>query len=681
MNKLFLSSTILVLFGLQANAQLKVDSGFYHLRNADPREWTEFPEKAYGKELLVAFEVERSEIPTAISLRQYDVKLDWIVELNGHDIGSLDLDEKDLISYYIVDRTVLNVGSNKLRIYSKESVPDDIRVGELTMHPDFISEKIVDGLLTLEVIDEDEKPIPCHLTIINEKRVLQSFATSKGPYAARAGHAYTATGKIQLVLPPGKYTVFAGRGFEFSIDSLSVELIQGKPAQRKLTIKREVNTKGWISCDPHVHTYTHSQHGDATDRERVITLAGEGIELPVITDHNQHISLNAVANRHHVDQHFTLLTGNEVTSKVGHFNVFPIDSTESVKSSTPPNWTGLQANIQSYKHEPKVVILNHARDIHNGFRPHDPSRFLSVAGQRLDGNPMFANAMEVINSGSQQSDWMQLFYDWMHLLNAGFKITPIGSGDSHDVSRFIVGQGRTYIQCNDSVPGSITVIDAVENLVAGKVMVSCGLLTSIKVNGKFGPGETAPGLENSSVGIEVSGPGWTSAQKISLYINGEKYKEELINDRNVGGVKWKGTWTLPKLNHDYHVVAIAEGPGKHMIFWPLAKPYQPSSPDWKPTVIGASGAVWVDADKNEKKESANDYAKEIIRSASKDIGKIIELLKNYDEAVAIQVAALLHLTKVNLDSRRIQNALKKASQQTQSGFAKVEAEIKISNTQ
>jgi hypothetical protein len=35
-----------------------------------------------------------------------------------------------------------------------------------------------------------------------------------------------------------------------------------------------------------VHTLTHSVHGDVTIDERAITLAGEGIELQVVTDHD-----------------------------------------------------------------------------------------------------------------------------------------------------------------------------------------------------------------------------------------------------------------------------------------------------------------------------------------------------------------------------------------------------------
>ncbi|HEY0651742.1 MAG TPA: CehA/McbA family metallohydrolase [Chryseosolibacter sp.] len=672
--------TALVLMALSGYAQLRIDSTFYHLRNAEPREWNEFPEKAFAKELVIEFEVSRAEIPTALSLRQYDVKLPWMIELNGHYVGTLVEDEKDLMAYHLLEPSMLTIGTNTIRIYSKETVADDIRVGELTLHTNYQAAPETQAFLILDVVDENNNSLPAHLTICNEKRVLQSFATNRGTYAARPGHLYTATGKATLVIPAGSYVIFAGRGFEYSIDSVSVKLNAGDSITHTFRINREVDTNGWISTDTHVHTYTHSQHGDATDRERVITLAGEGIELPIITDHNQHVDLRRPAQRAKVDRYFTLVMGNEVTSKVGHFNVFPIDSTESVKSSTGPNWTELGSSIERYR-RPKVIILNHARDIHNNFRPHDPSRLLAIAGQRLDGEPLFANALEVVNSGSQQSDWMQLFNDWMHLLNGGHELTPIGSSDSHDVSRFIVGQGRTYVRANDSSPDAIDLHEVVDHFINGKVMVSCGLLASLEINGSAGPGDLAAYADEIIATIKVSGPAWSKADKVKLYINGEKFKEEKIIDKGIPGVKWSSKWILPKSAHDYHVVAIAEGPADHMVFWPIAKPYQPTSADWTPGVIGASGAVWVDADGNGKRDSANDYAKKIISQASNNITAIVASLQHADEAVAVQVAALLHLNKVDLTSRKIQRALKNGSEKTRSGFETVIAELKQSNTQ
>jgi hypothetical protein len=115
-------------------------------------------------------------------------------------------------------------------------------------------------------------------------------------------------------------------------------------------------------------------------------------------------------------------------------------------------------------------------------------------------------------------------------------------------------------------------------------------------------------------------------------------------------------------------VAIAEGPGAAMLWWPIAKPYQPASPDWQPKVIGSTGAVWVDGDKNGKRNSAYDYANEIVNSSKGDIVKIITALTSYDEAVAIQVAALLWKGGSDLKSPKISQALQRATPATKTGF-------------
>ena len=92
----------------------------------------------------------------------------------------------------------------------------------------------------------------------------------------------------------------------------------------------------------------------------------------------------------------------------------------------------------------------------------------AVVGENLKGWELRANAMEVVNSGATQTDFMQLFHDWMGMLNRGHKLTPVGASDSHDVGRHFVGQGRTYIRAKDTDAGAISVREAVENFFAGK---------------------------------------------------------------------------------------------------------------------------------------------------------------------------------------------------------------------
>jgi hypothetical protein len=112
-----------------------------------------------------------------------------------------------------------------------------------------------------------------------------------------------------------------------------------------------------------------------------------------------------------------------------------------------------------------------------------------------------------------------------------------------------------------------------------------------------------------------------------------------------------------------------------MPYWPIAKPYQPSSPDWQLRILGSTGAVWIDADRNGKRNSANDYAVAIMNASHGDIDKIIKKLISFDEAVAMQVAALLWKEGKTLTSNEISNSLKRAAPATKLGFEKVIKEI------
>jgi hypothetical protein len=653
----------------------RLDDGWHHFRNTDPREWSDFPIGPPEQKLLLRFTGQPNTSEQALSLRQYDVKLNWRVVLNGQPLGVLTSDEKDLVSYFRIPPGMVR-NDNTLEITCADAQPDDIKLGNVILYDKPLDLVLSEGHLVLEVKDADSGNLmPARLTVINPTGTLQSFSgSSQDPLALRPGYAYTGNGKALLGLPAGTYKVYAGRGFEYGIDSAEVVIRDGQHTHQELSIRREVSTDGWVSSDTHIHTFTWSRHGDATDAERMLTIAGEGIELPITTEHNLQVDMNEVAARQGVGRYFTPVTGNEVTTAVGHFNVFPVTADTAVIGHEAKNWETLSQNIRDSKNS-KAIILNHARDIHARFRPFDPKIHLSSAGVRLDGWNFPANAMEVINSGAQQTDRMELTRDWFGMLNHGIVITPVGSSDSHDVSRYIVGQARTYIRSSDDDPGNIDVQEAVRNFREGNVMVSFGLLTAIEVNDSYGPGELVPASDQIKVSVFVSGPAWTKAERVLLFANGKKIREEKIVDQDAAGIKWSGSWELTIPSHDIFLVAVAEGPDNARPFWPIARPYQPTSATWSGGVMGLSGAVWLDADKNGKRDSAFDYARLLNKQARGDLSLLIESLSSYDESVAIQAAALLHVSGKNLAGTEISKALRRAAPQTKSGFQTVIREL------
>jgi hypothetical protein len=132
-------------------------------------------------------------------------------------------------------------------------------------------------------------------------------------------------------------------------------------------------------------------------------------------------------------------------------------------------------------------------------------------------------------------------------------------------------------------------------------------------------------------------------------------------------VKWSGTWKLPRPKHDVHLVAVATGPGVEALFWPLAKPYQPTSPAVRRRAIGVTGAVWIDADGDGRRTSARDYARAVV-GEGKDWRESVAALAGYDEAVAAQAAGLLHAAGVAPGGKDVRAAAKLAGGPVLRGF-------------
>lgn len=637
-----LSLFLLLLTAFQSIApDLLITTRLHHLRSGGQREWAEFPARAEGSELVVTFDSTRNPAERTLQLRHRDLKQSWRVLVNGTEIAQLPIDESDMITDWAVPAGTLRDGANELRVRCTGKASDDVLVGEVKLIDRPREQVLSEATLDLSVVEDPGAALaPVRITIVNEDGTLMPLGSvSNERQAVRPGIVYSSGGPVRLTMPAGRYVIYAGRGFEYSVARITVDLARGVNPARRLAIRREVKTRGWAAMDTHIHTGTFAKHGDAAIEERMLTIAGEGLELPVSAEHNVRIDFDRYARAAGVRDRFTPILGSEVTTPaLGHFNVFPIPPDAATIDAGAPGWAPLRESVRRSAGDP-VIVLNHAEDLHGGFRPFGRARHISVAGEDLDGWRVPANAMEVVNSGAIMTDPLGLPRDWMGMLNRGVLLTPVGASDSHDVSRYINGQARTYVQADDRDPGRIDVERAIESVRRGRVSVSYGLLTEIDVHGR-GPGEVVQPANTLDVHIRVKSPSWSRADHLAVYVNGVPVREEPIEDRGTGGLEWDATWRLPTPSHDVHVVAIATGPGISGPFWPTAKPYQPTSIEFTPHVLGVSGAVFVDADRSGSFESAFEYARREV-AAGIDPRPLMARLGKYDAAVAAQAASLL----------------------------------------
>lgn len=587
-----------------------IDSAMHHLRNAEPREWSRFPEKAEATRLVSRFDLETPGVFRVISLRQEETKQVWEVLLNGEKIGSLPRDHNHLEHALSIPETLLREAGNELVIETKSETPDDIRVGDIVLHPEGGSpseparaeelrqkrgyDRVLPDMGTtveLEAIEEETgEAIPCRFTIIDAETGALALvgAESNDRIAVREGVVYSLDGKATFGLAgsansPRTYRIFCGRGFEYGLGEQTLRIDGSDPdPSLKFTLVREVPTPGWVACDPHLHTFEYDRHGDCDLAERLISCAGEGVELPVSTAHDRHVSYEQEAVRIGADRWMTPVTGCEVTTSLGHFNIFPVDpAVPPVEHKLRP-WARIFEGIFATPNV-RVCILNHGRDEHRGFTPLSPENFDAETGRFLQGRVLRANGMELINSGAQQTDPMRLVLDWYALLRSGHEIAGIGSSDSHTVNFAIPGQARTYLPVADEQPSAIDTKAAIDALLAGRGAVSFGLFTTLE-------------REGDELVCRVLGPSWTAHTELTIYRNGEVAKVWRSDPIRTAGEKRIARIPLDDLGAvpGDLLGAVATGPGITEGWWAIMPPYKPDSPDFDPFVMGISPVVWVE---------------------------------------------------------------------------------------
>src|SRR4051812_6052580 len=107
-----LSLVILLFLSVGAHAQKMVlDKKWHHVRIGTDREWMDFPLHAEDSQLVIHFNLKDAAAYQTISLRQKDIGQEWEGELNGIKLGTLPLDEKDMISYFAIPSGILKSGS------------------------------------------------------------------------------------------------------------------------------------------------------------------------------------------------------------------------------------------------------------------------------------------------------------------------------------------------------------------------------------------------------------------------------------------------------------------------------------------------------------------------------------------------------------------------------------------
>jgi len=181
---------------------------------------------------------------------------------------------------------------------------------------------------------------------------------------------YTHDGQAVLVVPPGDWLVYTSRGSEYTINVAEVTVKAGETADVVASLRRAVDTKGYVSADFHLHA-APSLDSDLDLHDRVRSVVGEGVELLVSTDHNFITDYAPYLADLGLESWANTMVGIEMTTlESGHFNGFPVKRDLSKITRGAFEWSLMTPDevfdairaLGSLGPENTIVQVNHPRD-------------------------------------------------------------------------------------------------------------------------------------------------------------------------------------------------------------------------------------------------------------------------------------------------------------------------------
>ncbi|MBM3990464.1 MAG: hypothetical protein FJ298_05575 [Planctomycetes bacterium] len=570
----------------QARPGRVLDATLHHLGNDPTPDWPEAPTEPEGTTLEVRFESAPNAGDWMLYLRQRSIDNTWRLRMNGVEFARLQTGAELVERWYALPAGLVQSGANVLAVVP-DTPSDDIVVGDVRLVERSVRDVFGLQKLAVSVSDaRDGSPLPARVTFVDADGQLGKlfFATS-GATAMREGVLYL-HGATEIELPRGTYFTFATRGPEWSL-SQSVLTLADTPSSLTHALAPQVDTRGFMACDTHLHTLQFSGHGDASARERQVTLAGEGVELAIATDHNHNIDYAPFQRELGLSKWYTSVVGNEVTTDIGHFNAFPLSPADPVPPFRSRDIVTIVHGMRGLGAQ--VVILNHPRwpsAANSPFGHHQLDRVLGRFDPPLE---LPVDATEMVNSTTDEPDPLGLFRDWFALLNRGVRIFAVGSSDSHTVGE-PVGQGRTYVPCASEDPSAIDVPAACEAIREGRTSISLGFVATSLVEGQPAMGLTldrSSGLEPVILELRVQSSHWLRPRKATAFVNSRALATQSV----LGEANQPLDTTLRfelalRERNDAWVVFLVEGDAVATPAWPSRNAY----------TLAATNPVFIDRD-------------------------------------------------------------------------------------
>lgn len=408
------------------------------------------------------------------------------------------------------------------------------------------------GAVRHEIRDEAGNVLPARLSFYRDgERRHRFFAYADGAVAVE----------------PGDWEVAVSRGYEYEPVELVLSVPDNGEATLAATLAQVVDTNGFLSIDTHIHAGP-SADSQVRIPERIAAAAADGLDVPVATDHEAIVGLQAGIDELGLHARVATITGEEVTATLPeHLTMFPVE----------PDGTLRGGIVEWYrKGLPELFVAMRERGAEIRMINHPGGLYDILEWNRVRGAPDIANygALQMIDSTSPWSwDFEGIevmngfrspmrqpgdrpssghFDNWLSFHNHGHRIVGVAVSDVHGYED--TGYPRTYFASPSEDLVNFDEQWAIDAFLQGRLVMSAGAFARISVDGA-GLGELATvGGGVASLELEVQALPQIDVQRIRVYVNCDEVKQVTAPTPDAV-VKFAGTITVPVDRDSYIVVA------------------------------------------------------------------------------------------------------------------------------
>jgi hypothetical protein len=419
------------------------------------------------------------------------------------------------------------------------------------------------SVVRVRIRDEKGDPLPGKVQFIG----VEGTATPNfGPNSRAHGndHQYqTHDGMVTQQTPPGRYLLRITRGPEYDLEEQTITVSPGQIANVEATLKRTVDTPGWVSTDFHAHSTPSGDNYCATD-DRMINFVAEHIEFAPTTEHNRIYDWQPHIDRLGLTRRLRTIVGLELTGAFQHLNAFPLK----------PDPLAQDGGAPVYHYDPRInaIVLRNwgTPSLLPGGSRHDtyqntrtgvpyfaggPDRWVQVNHPSVgrvffdrDGDGVedggFTGLEEMLDAAEVWSEDIlsgqpttervvagvatklpNRTFGWLQMLNQGRHIWCVAVSDAHRIFGSGAGGWRTYVPSSTDEPGDIDPSEIIRNAKAGRMMITNGPLLEVTTSDGQPIGSTIIGTDDLTLKIRVQAANWVEIDRVQVMVSGRQPKE------------------------------------------------------------------------------------------------------------------------------------------------------------